>query len=65
MFFAGKASKDRAVRSGGLGLLLYIEAVGNYVKVYHLRDGLVRTDMLSATSKQLEDALCAYPMIVS
>ena len=47
-----------------LSNLLYIEAVGNYVKVYHLRDGLVRTDMLRATSKQLEDNLCAYPMIV-
>ena len=47
-----------------LSNLLYIEAVGNYVKVYHLRDGLVRTDMLRATSKQLEDDLCAYPMIV-
>ena len=44
--------------------LLYIEAVGNYVKVYHLRDGQVRTDMLRATSKQLEDDLQGYPMIV-
>ena len=44
--------------------LLYIEAVGNYVKVCHLRDGLVRTDMLRATSKQMEDDLRSYPMIV-
>jgi len=44
--------------------LLYIEAVGNYVKVYHLRNGQVRTDMLRATLKQLEDDLCAYTMIV-
>ena len=44
--------------------LLYIEAVGNYVKVYHLCDGQVRTDMLRATSKQLEDDLQDYPMIV-
>ena len=44
--------------------LLYIEAVGNYVKVYHLHDGKVRTDMLRATSKQMEDDLRAYPMVV-
>ena len=44
--------------------LLYIEAVGNYVKVYHLCDGQVRNDMLRATSKQMEDDLRAYPMIV-
>lgn len=44
--------------------LLYVEAVGNYVKVFHLRDGRVRTDMLRATSKQIEEDLSAYPMIV-
>ena len=44
--------------------LLYIEAVGNYVKVYHLRDGAVRADMLRATSKQREEELRDYPMIV-
>ena len=44
--------------------LLYIETVGNYVKVYHLRDGRMRTDMLRATSKQMEEQLSAYPMIV-
>ena len=44
--------------------LLYIEAVGNYVKVYQLRDGQVQTDMLRATSKQIEEDLRAYPMIV-
>lgn len=44
--------------------LLYVEAVGNYVKVYHLQDGQARTDMLRATSKQIEDELHAYPMIV-
>lgn len=47
-----------------LSNLLYIEAVGNYVKVYHLRNGQVRTDMLRATSRQLEGDLHAYPMIV-
>lgn len=44
--------------------LLYIEAVGNYVKVYHWRDGQVCCDMLRATSKQMEDDLRSYPMIV-
>jgi hypothetical protein len=44
--------------------LLYIEAVGNYVKVFHLHDGQVQTDMLRATSKQIEEELQAYPMIV-
>ena len=44
--------------------LLYIEAVGNYVKVSHLRDGKVRTDMIRATMKQMEETLHDYPMIV-
>ena len=44
--------------------LLYIEAVGNYVKVYQFKDGAVRTDMLRATSKQMESDLHDFPMIV-
>lgn len=44
--------------------LLYIEAVGNYVKVVHWHEGQVRSDMLRATSKQMEDTLHTYPMIV-
>ena len=44
--------------------LLYVEAVGNYVKVFHLCEGKVRTDMLRATSKQIEDDLHSYPMII-
>lgn len=44
--------------------LLYIEAVGNYVKVYQVRDGQVHNNMLRATSKQIEEELSAYPMIV-
>ena len=44
--------------------LLYIEAVGNYVKVVHWLEGQVRSDMLRATSKQMEDTLHAYPIIV-
>ena len=44
--------------------LLYIEAVGNYVKVSHLNNGQVRTDMLRATMKQMEETLHDNPMIV-
>lgn len=44
--------------------LLYIEAVGNYVKVVYWFEGKVRSDMLRATSKQMEETLHAYPMIV-
>ena len=68
--------------------LLYLEAVGNYVKIVskreksepdlisereqsrptvkvtQLRDGGVRSHMLRATMKQMEDALQNYPMIV-
>jgi hypothetical protein len=44
--------------------LLFIEAVGNYVKVNHLRDNQVHTDMLRATMKQMEGTLQGYPMIV-
>lgn len=44
--------------------LLYIEAVGNYVKVSHLRDNQVHADMLRATMKQMVEALNDYPMIV-
>ena len=44
--------------------LLYLEAVGNYVKVYHLRDDMVCTNMLRATLKQMEGDLKDYPMIV-
>ena len=44
--------------------LLYIEAVGNYVKVCQLQGNEAHTNMLRATMKQLEDSLQAYPMIV-
>ena len=44
--------------------LLYIEAVGNYVKVCQLQNNGVHTHMLRATMKQMEDTLEAYPMIV-
>ena len=38
--------------------------MGNYMKVSHLRNELVRTDMLRATMKQMEETLQYYPMIV-
>ena len=45
--------------------LLYIEAVGNYVKVVTKQENNeVHTNMLRATMKQMEDALQTYPMIV-
>ena len=44
--------------------LLYIEAVGNYVKVTQVDNSEVKTNMLRATMKQMEDSLQAYPMIV-
>ena len=45
--------------------LLYIEAVGNYVKVLALQENNeVHTHMLRATMKQMEDELQVYPMIV-
>lgn len=44
--------------------LLYIESVGNYVKVCYLKDDSLRTDMLRATSKQMGEVLKEYPMVV-
>ena len=44
--------------------LLYIEAVGNYVKVCHLQGDTMCSDMLRATSKQIEADLRAFPMVV-
>ncbi len=44
--------------------LLYIEAVGNYMKVNYLHNEQVRTDMLRATMKLMEETLQDYPMIV-
>jgi hypothetical protein len=44
--------------------LLYIEAVGNYVKIVDKGENEVQAHMLRATMKQMEDALQAYPMIV-
>jgi hypothetical protein len=72
-FLAGGTNQDSQITLEGntnervtieISNLLYIEAVGNYVKVVNKRDGEVHTNMLRATMKQMEDALKAYPMIV-
>ena len=44
--------------------LLYVEACGNYVKVYYRKDEAVAQKMLRATIKQIEDAAGGYPNIV-
>ena len=44
--------------------LLYVEAVGNYVKIYQLKDGKVRTDTVRVTLRQVENELSIYPMVV-
>ena len=44
--------------------LLYIEAVGNYLKVHHMHNGTERNEMLRTTSKQIENDLKDYPMVV-
>ena len=44
--------------------LLYIEVIGNYVKVFHLKEGEVHADMLRNTSKQIEEQLQQCKTIV-
>ena len=44
--------------------LLYIESVGNYVKIYQLQDDQVQTRMLRTTMKQMEETLQTYATIV-
>ena len=59
-----KEQKEAAISLPQNAVIKYVEAVGNYVKVFHLCEGKVRTDMLRATSKQIEDDLHNYPMII-
>ncbi|MCR5065042.1 MAG: LytTR family transcriptional regulator [Bacteroidales bacterium] len=47
-----------------IDLLLYIEAMGNYLKVNYLRDGQVHVDTIRATIKQMEETLLPYPIVV-
>ena len=44
--------------------LLYIEAVGNYVKVHGWDGSQVHHEMLRATTKQIQQQLSPYPMVV-
>jgi len=44
--------------------LLYIEAVGNYVKIHQCRNEQLHSDMLRATTKQMEERLQGYGNIV-
>lgn len=44
--------------------VLYMEAVGNYVKVFQLKEGRVCNDMLRATLKQVTEQLRECQMIV-
>ena len=44
--------------------LLYIEAVGNYVKVHGWDGSQVQHEMLRATTKQIHEQLSPYPMVV-
>lgn len=44
--------------------LLYVESVGNYVRICYLRDGKMCSDLLRATSAQIQGSLKDHPMIV-
>lgn len=44
--------------------VIYLEAVGNYVKVFQLQDGVVKNEMIRSTLKQIEQQLSVCPMIV-
>lgn len=61
MTLSGNTNESVALQ---VSQLLYLETVGNYVKVHHLCNNQVKTDMLRATSKQMEDQLHTYPIIV-
>ena len=61
MTLSGSTNESVALQ---VSQLLYLETVGNYVKVHHLYNNQVKTDMLRATSKQMEDQLHTYPIIV-
>ena len=44
--------------------LLYIEAIGNYVKVNQFTNGQLQSDMIRATSKQVETDLQSFQNII-
>ena len=61
IILTGTTSKSVIVQVADL---LYIEAVGNYTKVYQWHDDQAHCHMLRATSRQIEEDLEAYPMII-
>lgn len=44
--------------------LLYLEAFGNYIKVFYRENGKVKQKLLRTTIKQMEESLQSYPAIV-
>lgn len=44
--------------------LLYLEAFGNYIKVFYRQDNKVKQKLLRATIKQMEESLQPFPVIV-
>jgi len=44
--------------------LLYLEAFGNYIKVYYQQENKIKQKLLRATIKQMEDQLEEYPSIL-
>ena len=69
-----KASKNNSITLYGttsesvtldIANLLYIESIGNYVKVIYLdTKNMLTSQMLRSTSKQMEETLKDYPMVV-
>lgn len=57
-------ARTMAKETAGHPDILYIESVGNYVKVCRLKDGEVRREMMRATTKQMEVDMNDDPMIV-
>ena len=44
--------------------LLYMESVGNYVRIHYQLNGQISQKMLRATLQQMEELLCDYPFFV-
>ena len=44
-------------------MLIYMEAIGNYIKVNYMKNGVAVQKMLRATVKQMEDTTAEYPFI--
>ncbi|MCD7938406.1 MAG: LytTR family transcriptional regulator, partial [Tannerellaceae bacterium] len=44
--------------------LLYIEASGNYMNIFYLSEGKVKSTLFRATIKQIEDTLASVPSVI-